>query len=104
MKHPSDQIDKISNDTTMVGLITNNNEAPDREELEKLNAWYKANNFFLNVNKTKEMVIDFIHPSLHWRYNGGNSELFQTSRSAHLRQPFMNPEHIVYNHESSPVS
>ncbi|XP_059841525.1 uncharacterized protein LOC132402625 [Hypanus sabinus] len=57
-KHPSNYIVKFTNDTT-VGFITNNHETAYRKEVEELEAWCEANNLFLNVNKTKEMVIGF---------------------------------------------
>ena len=44
--------------TTVVGLITNNEEAY-REEVRALGVWCQENNLTLNVNKTKEMIVDF---------------------------------------------
>ncbi|KAK3553870.1 hypothetical protein QTP70_012703 [Hemibagrus guttatus] len=54
-----DHIIKFANDTTVVGLISKNNESAYREEVQRLTAWCKANNLSLNVKKTKEMVVDF---------------------------------------------
>ena len=59
-KHASNSIIKFADDTTVVGLITNNDETAYREE----------NNLTLNVNKTKEMIVDFRkqqreHPPIH---------------------------------------
>ncbi|KAK3521482.1 hypothetical protein QTP70_006831 [Hemibagrus guttatus] len=60
--HSSSHIIKFANDTTMVGLISKNNESVYREEVQRLTAWCKANNLSLNVDKTKEMVVDFRRP------------------------------------------
>lgn len=40
-------------------LITNGNETAYRQEVDKLDLWYKENNLILNINKTKEMIVDF---------------------------------------------
>ncbi|KAI4884870.1 hypothetical protein NFI96_029910, partial [Prochilodus magdalenae] len=46
-------------DTTIVGLISNNNEEAYREEVSFLTHWCRENNLSLNVNKTKELIVDF---------------------------------------------
>ncbi len=43
----------------MVGLISNNDETHYREEVAQLAEWCGANNLSLNVEKTKEVVLDF---------------------------------------------
>jgi hypothetical protein len=45
--------------TTVVGLITNNDETAYREEVRDLSMWYQDNNLSLNVIKTKEMIVDY---------------------------------------------
>ncbi|XP_052360410.1 collagen alpha-1(VI) chain-like isoform X2 [Oncorhynchus keta] len=45
--------------TTVVGLITNNDETAYREEVRALGLWCQENNLPLNVHKTKEMIVDF---------------------------------------------
>ncbi|KAK3507134.1 hypothetical protein QTP70_008532 [Hemibagrus guttatus] len=50
---------KFADDTTVVSLISKNDESAYREEVQRLTAWCKANNLFLNMEKTKEMVVDF---------------------------------------------
>ena len=55
----SNSIIKFADDTTAVCLITNNAEAAYREEVKALGVWCQKNNFSLNVNKTKEMIMDF---------------------------------------------
>ncbi|GAA6107797.1 uncharacterized protein LOC121182596, partial [Tachysurus ichikawai] len=57
--HRSNHIIKFADDTTVVGLINNNDESAYREEVQQLTAWCRANNLSLNVDKTKEMVVDF---------------------------------------------
>ncbi|KAK3511381.1 hypothetical protein QTP70_005306 [Hemibagrus guttatus] len=56
--HNSNHIIKFADDTTVVGLISMNDESAYREEVQWLTAWCKANNLYLNVDKTKEMVVD----------------------------------------------
>eukprot|EP00061_Rhincodon_typus_P010809 g35373.t1 len=50
---------KFSDDTTTVGQISDNDKTEYREEIENLAAWCKDNNLSINVNKTKELVINF---------------------------------------------
>ncbi|KAK3531454.1 hypothetical protein QTP70_020535 [Hemibagrus guttatus] len=57
--HSSNHIIKFADDMTVVGLISKNNESVYREEVQQLTAWCKANNLSLNVEKMKEMVVDF---------------------------------------------
>ncbi len=58
-KFSSNLIIKFADDTTVVGLISNNDETPYREEVAQLVEWCGANNLSLNVSKTKEVVMDF---------------------------------------------
>ena len=58
-KHASRSI-KFADDTTVVGLISNNDETAYREEVRLLGVWHLENNPSLNVNKTKEMIMDFL--------------------------------------------
>ncbi|MCJ8741284.1 hypothetical protein PDJAM_G00068850 [Pangasius djambal] len=50
---------KFADDTTVVGLIRNNDETHYREEVAQLAEWCGVNNLSLNVSKTKEVVMDF---------------------------------------------
>ena len=43
--------------TTVVDLITDNDETACREEVRDLTVWGKDNNLSLNVIKTKEMMV-----------------------------------------------
>jgi hypothetical protein len=57
--HASNSIIKFADNTTVVGLITNNNKTAYREEVRALRVWCQENNLTLNDNKTKEMIVDF---------------------------------------------
>ena len=58
-RHESNTIPKCADDTSVVGLITNNNETAAREEVRDLAGWCQNNNLSLNVTKTKEMIVDY---------------------------------------------
>ncbi len=58
-KFSSNHIIKFADDTTVVGLISNNDETHYREEVAQLAEWCGTNNLSLNVEKTKEVVMDF---------------------------------------------
>ena len=58
-RHDSNTIIKFADDTTVVGLITNIDEIAYREEVRDLAWWSQNNNLFLNVTKTKEMIVDY---------------------------------------------
>jgi hypothetical protein len=51
-RHDSNTIIKIADDTTVVGLITDDDETAYREDVRDLTVWCKDNNFSLNVIKT----------------------------------------------------
>ena len=53
--HVSNSIIKFADDTTVVSLITNN----DENDVRALGVWCQENYLSLNVNKTKEMIVDF---------------------------------------------
>ncbi len=57
--HSSNVIVKFADDSTVVGLITDNNEMAYREEVHALIRWCQENHLSLNINKTKELVVDF---------------------------------------------
>ena len=58
-KHNSNAIIKFADDTTVVGLITDNDETAYREEVRDLAVWCQDNNLSLNVCKTKELIVDY---------------------------------------------
>ncbi len=56
--HSSNVIVKFADDTTVIGLITDNDETAYREEVSTRNKRCQ-NNPSLNIDKTKELVVDF---------------------------------------------
>ncbi len=50
---------KFADDMTVVGLISNRDETNYRSEVSRLAGWCSDNNLSLNVEKTKEIVVDF---------------------------------------------
>ncbi len=57
--HPSSASVKFADDTTVIGLITDNDETAYREEASTLTKWCQENHLSLNIDKTKELVVDF---------------------------------------------
>ena len=57
-KYGSNTIMKFVDDTTVVCLITDNDETVYREEVRDLAVWSQDNNLFLNVSKTKELIMN----------------------------------------------
>jgi hypothetical protein len=57
-RHESNTIIKYVDDTTVVGLITDNNETAYWEKVRDLAVWCQDNNLSLKVIKTKEMIVD----------------------------------------------
>ncbi|KAI4899020.1 hypothetical protein NFI96_007116 [Prochilodus magdalenae] len=81
--HSSNHIIKFVDDMTVVGLINKNDESAYREEVQRLTDWCRTNNLSLNVDKTKEMVVDFRrtrrdHSPLH--INGSTVEIVKSTK------------------------
>ena len=57
-RHDSNTIIKFTDDTTVVGLITDN-ETVYREEVRDLAVWCQDNNLSLNFSKTKQLIVDY---------------------------------------------
>ncbi len=57
--HSSTSIVKFADDTVVLGLINNNDEAACLDEVERLTSWCQDNCLSLNVSKTKELIVDF---------------------------------------------
>ncbi|KAK3531119.1 hypothetical protein QTP70_011867 [Hemibagrus guttatus] len=55
----SNSIIKFADDTTVIGLISDNVETAYRAEVQHLFAWCADNNLLLNTDKIKELIIDF---------------------------------------------
>ena len=58
-RHDSNTVIKFADDTTVLGLITDNDETAYREEVRDLAGWCQNNNLSLNVTKTKEIIVDY---------------------------------------------
>ncbi len=57
--HSSNVIVKFADDTTVIGLITDSDETAYRAEVSTLTKWCQENHLSLNIDKTKELVVDF---------------------------------------------
>ncbi len=57
--HSSTSIVKFADDTVVLGLINNDDEAAYLGEVERLTSWCQDNCLSLNVSKTKELIVDF---------------------------------------------
>ncbi len=57
--HSSTSIVTFSDDTVVLGLISNNDETAYLDEVERLTSRCQDNCLSLNVSKTKELIVDF---------------------------------------------
>ncbi len=57
--HSSTSIIKFADDTVVLGLINNDDEAAYLDEVERITSWRQDNCLSLNVSKTKELIVDF---------------------------------------------
>ncbi len=57
--HSSNVIVKFADDTTVIGLITDNDETAYTEEVSTLTKWCQENHLSLNIAKTNELVVDY---------------------------------------------
>ena len=55
----ANSIIKFADDTTVIGLVTNNDETAYRKEVRALVEWCQENNLSLKVNKTKELIVNY---------------------------------------------
>ncbi|XP_049331041.1 probable RNA-directed DNA polymerase from transposon BS [Astyanax mexicanus] len=82
-KHSSNSFIKFADDTTVLGLITKGDESAYREEVQRLTDWCTVNNLHLNVDKTKEMVVDFRsaqHTHSPLNIDGSSVEIFKSTK------------------------
>ena len=56
---PNSMLIKYSDDITMIVLIINDDKSSYQNEIEQLVKWSKYNNLILNVDKTKQLIVDF---------------------------------------------
>ncbi len=57
--HRSTSVVKFADDTVVLGLVSNNDEAAYLDEVERLTSWCQDNCLSLNMSKTKELIVDF---------------------------------------------
>lgn len=57
--HQSVKLLKFADDTTVIGLISGDDESAYRWEIDHMETWFGRNNLELNPLKTVEMVVDF---------------------------------------------
>ncbi len=57
--HSCTSIVKFADNTVVLGLVSNNDEAAYMHEVERLTSWCQDNCLSLNVSKTKELIVDF---------------------------------------------
>ena len=50
---------KFADDTTVVGLILDNDDTHYRGEIQHLTGWYSDNHLLLNTSKTKDVIVDY---------------------------------------------
>ncbi len=85
---------KFADDTTVIGLITDNDDTAYREEVSTLTKWCQENHLSLNIDKTKELVVDYRRQSREHapitidktpveRVNSFNSSAFTSPRISH---------------------
>lgn len=56
LRHERNQIFKLADKTTKVGLIQESKEAMNRDEVKHLEGWYRENNLLLNNDNMKGMI------------------------------------------------
>lgn len=57
--HSSNAVVKFADDTTIVGLMSGNDETHNRKEVQHLVGWCSDSNMIINTTKTKEIIVDF---------------------------------------------
>ncbi len=105
--HSSTSIVKFADDTVVLGLVSNNDEAAYLDEVERLTSWCQDNCLSLNVSKTKELIVDFRkrqqQPYTPLMISGTPVERvssFKYPRCKHLRGPDMDCTHPNTDQES----
>ncbi|KAG5284759.1 hypothetical protein AALO_G00030160 [Alosa alosa] len=59
---------KFADDTVILGLISNNNEQFYLDQVDEVAQWCQSNSLTLNINKTKEMVVDYRRQQQNYSY------------------------------------
>jgi hypothetical protein len=89
----------VLDDTTVVGLITDGDETIYKEEVRDLAVRCQNNNLYLNINKTKELIMDYRkqraeHTPIH--INGAIVERIESFKFlvVHITKDLSWPTHI----------
>ena len=97
--HENTTILKFADDTTVLGLISNHDGSAYRREVEDLVLWCQNNNLTLNVNKTKEVIVNLRkRRSQHTPLHIGETEVERVDTfkflSVHISEDFTWTHHI----------
>ena len=74
-RQEGNEIIKVADDTTVVGLFHKNEESMYREEVKHLEGWCREKNLMLNAYKAKEMINHF------WRSQPDHAPLSISGRT-----------------------
>ncbi|KAM9501670.1 leukocyte immunoglobulin-like receptor subfamily A member 3 [Clarias gariepinus] len=88
----NNHIVKFAGDTTVVGLSIKNDESEYREEVQRLMDGCKNNNLSLNVDKTKDIIVDFRRTlSNHspMNINGSSVEIISSTKFLERPRPVL---------------
>lgn len=92
---------KIADNTTVVGLVTSDDETSYREEVDSLVVQCEDNNLALNVDKTKELLVDFRRvPPEHLPLTNNGVEVERVVSTSHGR-PTLQPSPRRHNNGST---
>ncbi len=99
---------KFGNDTSVVGLISNNDEMHYREEVAQLAEWCGANNLSLNVRQrrlwwTLGRNSGNHPPTDHRQLDCGESQQHYIHGGAHQRGPQLDHQHYITLQEGATV-
>ncbi len=99
-KFSSNHIIKFADDTSVVGLISNNDGMHYRKKVAQLAEWCGANNMSLNMRNTNEVVMDFRrysvdHPPL--TIDSSTVERVSSTKflGVHITGPHLDHQHHV---------
>lgn len=97
--HRSNIIIKFRDDTTVIGVISNNDEAAYREDVQHLTRWCADNNLFgiLEINLWIHCGLqksERRHAWPHSHQREGRQTCLQVSGDPHLREPVLDNKHL----------
>lgn len=59
VEYLSNCIVNFLHDMAVVGIITHSDESKYWQKVEKLEVWYKMNNLYISIRKTKKKIVNF---------------------------------------------